>query len=421
MTLPGSCSYTSQWHLPVSLATTLCNLISSIGCFYFIFSIVSKKCTRNNTFNLYVVFLILPDGMNTFATTTLGVIRALRCGRSIPDWYGSVYDFNSFFFYYSNFYLNCCVAYELYSIVEGAHRMKKIKPPKMRRLFIQVGCVYSMSILFALWGVLDVPWSFYDSSSDSFGSPQGEGPFSETAAIAFIGALSLFPILFVVAIRIQIWRKKLMPNEGRTRTMYLFFERITIVFIAMYLPCVSLNIVFVLLEPGGNSYYWTERAIHMIKALQASITLYIVAFKHDIRKAVTCSCFSTDDTNDDVEMAIGQSNNFQNSFTARSSYFSESLRFSVVPFRGIGSLWTPTNNESSNKSSTATLATSMATAAEACTEIKQETQPIDSQQCSINHTGLVPNDGCVRDDGKPRDADNDVSSNVLGETTMIET
>lgn len=290
--------------------------------------------------------------------------------------------------------------------------MKRIKPPKMKRLFIQVGCVYSMSILFALWGVLDVPWSFYDSESDAFGSPRGEGLFSGTAAIALIGALTMFPILFVAAIRIQIWRKKLMPNEGRTRTMYLFFERITIVFVAMYLPCVSLNIVFVLLEPGGNAYYWTERAIHMIKALQASMTLYIVAYKGDIRKAVSCRCFATDGTNDDVEMNLERRDNFPTSFTMRSGYFSESLRFSIAPFRRIGSLCAPKNNESINQSSTST---TMATAAEACKETKQETHPIGSQLRSINHTGLVPNDGRVRDDGKPREAEYDVSSVFLSE------
>lgn len=57
----------------------------------------------------------------------------------------------------------------------------------------------------------------------------------------------------------------------------------------------------------------------------------------------------------------------------------------------------------------------MATAAEACKETKQETHPIGSQLRSINHTGLVPNDGRVRDDGKPREAEYDVSSVFLSE------
>merc|ERR1712194_907674 len=159
-----------------------------------------------------------------------------------------------------------------------------------------------------------------------------------------------------------------------------------------------------------------ERAIHMIKALQASMTLYIVAYKGDIRKALSCRCFATDGTNDDVEMALERSDNFPTSLSMRSGYFSESLRFSIAPFRRIGLLCAPKNNESINQSSTTTpSSTPMATAAEACTETKQETQPIGSQLCFINHTGLVPNDGRVRDDGKPREAEYDVSSDFLRE------
>lgn len=240
--------------------------------------------------------------MNTALTGIVGVLKALRCGTSLPDWYGAVFDFNNFFFYLSNFYLNCCVAYEVFVIANGSQRLRRIKPPKMRRMLLQVGCVYSISFLFALWGVLDVPWSFYDSKNNAFGSPQGEGGiFNETAAKVLIGVLTVLPILFVITIRIQLWRMKLLRNKGRTRTMYLFFERITIVFIAMYIPCVSLNIAFVGFVDQPNKYYWTERAIHLIKALQAAVTLYIVAFKNDIRKAVTYGCCNMGDNDDEFE------------------------------------------------------------------------------------------------------------------------
>ena len=333
MTSLEPCRYTTEWHLPVSLVTTICNFIASIGCFYFISAILRNKSTRKNTFNLYVVFLLLPDGMNTALTGTVGVLKAVRCGTSLPDWYGAVFDFNNFFFYLSNFYLNCCVAYEIFAIAKGSHRLRKIKPPKKRRMLLQVGCVYTMSFLFALWGVLDVPWSFYDSKNDEFGSPQGnDGLFNETAAIVFMAVLTVFPILFVVGIRIQLWRKNLLRSEGRTRTLYLFFERITIVFIAMYIPCVALNIAFVGFVDQPNKYYWTERAIHMIKALQAGVTLYIVAFKNDIRKAVKRGCFASGDIDGEGDSShLERGEKRRRSSTLRGSYYgTDSLGFPIA-------------------------------------------------------------------------------------------
>jgi len=366
---PELCQSREVWKLPGTIFVIVCSLVATIGCFHFIVSILSRKSIRNNAFNLYVVFLIFPDGLKTLSAVTGNVLIAFTCG--LPDWYWYVNNFVGSFYYFSNFYLNCCVAYEIYTMVEESHRLRRTQPPTMRKVFLQVGCVYSLSVLVALWAILDVPWSWYTVKTQDFGSSDG-GLFSKSGSMTFCIILILVPILFVIALRVRIWSKKLIQNEGRTRTLYQFFDRITIVFIAMYIPGTALIFAMSKLDMDGNAYYWLFVCLDMIKATQAFITLYIVSSKEDIWNAVVaCSCFSA-----------GEVNN--------------------------------TEKEQSDPATTdSTMSTTILNrkhATEACSETKQETQPPGSQQRSINHTGLVRNDGRARDDGKPRDAEYDVSS-----------
>ena len=282
------CFYTAKWQLAVTLITTVSCFVASIICFYFGISILSRKFTRKNTFNLYVVFLILPDGLNTFVYALVAVVRLSYCEGKAPPFYEDLLIFINVLYYFSNIYLNCCLAYELYSMVERSHRMKRSKPPSMKRLFLQVLSCYLISFWLALWLVLDVSWSYYNSQGRYFGSTEENALFSSDSALAFIIVMITVPVLFVVGIRLRLWYKKMMPKTDRTRTLYVFFSRIIIIFIVMYYPNIVLQMSMQRAGNGTVAYYCIERTIHMITALQAFITLWMVSSKDDIRKAATC-------------------------------------------------------------------------------------------------------------------------------------
>merc|ERR1712176_1611330 len=159
-------------------------------------------------------------------------------------------------------------------IVKQSRRLSRTPPPAIRRVLTQVGIVYSVSILFALWGFIDVPWSYYNSAEKVFGSPKG-GPFSEMGATAMLGSTTLIPMIYVIGIRVRISQKKLLQKEGKTRVLYMFFERIIVVFIAMYFPGAGLNIA--LSSVKMPTKFLCEWATHLLVALQALITLYVVS------------------------------------------------------------------------------------------------------------------------------------------------
>jgi len=148
----------------------------------------------------------------------------------------------------------------------------------MRKAILQIASVNLVAILFGIWGGLNVPWSFFYKGED--------GLFSTMDTMILFVVLMLIPIIYVVAIRIQIWRKNLLPKEGKTKTISIFFMRIMIVFFGFYVP----NALLTQFAQGHGTYqdasfFWVERFLHLLHALQAVVTLYMVAYKEDIRTA----------------------------------------------------------------------------------------------------------------------------------------
>ena len=253
------------------------NLLTSLGCFYLIGSILSTKKVYTNTFNLYVAFLLLPDGLNNLMHGVFGILRVINCG-GYPPLFGYVYEGSQFFYFFCNFYLNVVVAYEIYSILERSSRRVRTGPPEMRKALLQIASVNFAAILFGIWGGLNVPWSFFYKGDG--------GLFSTMGTMILFVSLMLIPIIYVVAIRIQIWRKDLLPKEGKTKTISIFFMRIMIVFFGFYVPNALLT---QFAQPFGTyrdaSFFGVERFLQLLHALQAIVTLYMVAYKEDIRTA----------------------------------------------------------------------------------------------------------------------------------------
>ena len=267
------CPYNGLW-IAATCVVAITNFVACCGCFWFMGRILTaKKEVRNNTFNLYVVFLLFPDAVNNGIVSIYSVFRMTHCG-VVPPFLADVHDFELFFYYFSNFYLNVVVACELFILLKRSSNAQRTKPPPMKRAIGQITGVYVLAFLYALWACLDVPWSFYDQPN--FGSPEG-GIFSETAAMAMSVALFVIPIIIVVGIRIKVAIQKIMPKEGQTRVLSLFFERIIVVFFAFYVPTMVLNVLASFMESVQSaSFFWTEMAILLLSAGQAMLTLYMV-------------------------------------------------------------------------------------------------------------------------------------------------
>jgi len=282
--------YLPAWRVALFFVSAFANLFVSITAFFFVGSIFSRKRVYTNTLNLYVAFLLLPDAWNNFQVAVYGFFEVNNCGFS-QEW-RVVYEFTIFFYFFCNFYLNVFVAHEIYGLLEKSSRREKARPPPLKRGILQIAIVYFLAFLLGMWAVLDVPWSFFDRGS--FGSPDG-GPFTTLDAYILVGVLITVPLLFILYFCIKIKIKGLMPKDGKTRSVSIFFGRIIVIFFACYLPGVAVNIFATTLNKRSMLYFWMERTNQFLYILQSVTTMYMISFKGDIWKVVcdnfrVCTC-----------------------------------------------------------------------------------------------------------------------------------
>jgi len=271
----------------IGLASGL-NLVAFGVCLYAEIAMVSRRVVRSNTFNLYVIFLLLPDMLNNLIQSLQGLQRVSDCGKDTAMM-SDIYDANIFFYYFCNFSMSCLVAYELHLLLERSRRYLRTGPPSTKRTLLQIAAVYCLAVLFALWGILDFRWSWWYRKESRFGSPPPDGVFNEIQAISIVAAIMLALITFVLVIRFNIWRKNLIPTQGRTRVVAIFFQHIVGVFLVFYVPSIALLAYSTELEGHTSSaYFWIERSTQLLAALQALSTVYVAIQKPDICTAFCC-------------------------------------------------------------------------------------------------------------------------------------
>lgn len=111
---------------PIHAIIILMNLIVFLGCVYFLIVILSKKSLRANTYNIYVVFLLLPDGFNNIICAIDCLFMALGYSeRERPKSFDEIQNLEMVFYYFSTFNLNCRLAYEMHAMVDKSTKYDK--------------------------------------------------------------------------------------------------------------------------------------------------------------------------------------------------------------------------------------------------------------------------------------------------------
>ena len=77
----------------------------------------------------------------------------------------------------------------------------------------------------------------------------------------------------------------MIPRKGRMRVLSLFFQRIILVFLVIYVPTFILLIFFWYLD---SISFWGFQIFFIIAAVQVPVTLVVVLRKPDIAKVVFC-------------------------------------------------------------------------------------------------------------------------------------
>mmetsp|Transcript_4568 Transcript_4568/g.10818 ORF Transcript_4568/g.10818 Transcript_4568/m.10818 type:complete len:389 (-) Transcript_4568:198-1364(-) len=269
--------------------TAICNFGASFSCLFVIAAIlISNKTTRKSPFNVYVLFLMLPDALFTMINGGHYASRALETSLTPPY---EVSSFGFFFYFACNFYTNGVVTFEVHKLITQSNKRQRTPPPDLRRVYTQVATAYFLTTILALWAALPVSWSLSHISNreegeGTMGSPPG-GTFSYLAGVILAYALVVIPpSSYVVFVSIRVWRKKLLPRKGRTRALSLFFLRVIVVFVLFYFPNLMLTVVQYRADNSPSTVFWVRIARGLLNTGQAFTTLYLVSAKDDIREVI---------------------------------------------------------------------------------------------------------------------------------------
>mmetsp|Transcript_4571 Transcript_4571/g.10823 ORF Transcript_4571/g.10823 Transcript_4571/m.10823 type:complete len:388 (-) Transcript_4571:198-1361(-) len=268
--------------------TAICNFGASFSCLFVIAAILSNKTTRKSPFNVYVLFLMLPDALFALINGGHYASRALETSLTPPY---EVSSFGFFFYFACNFYTNGVVTFEVHKLITQSNKRQRTPPPDLRRVYTQVATAYFLTTILALWAALPVSWSLSHISNreegeGTMGSPPG-GTFSYLAGVILAYALVVIPpSSYVVFVSIRVWRKKLLPRKGRTRALSLFFLRVIVVFVLFYFPNLMLTVVQYRADNSPSTVFWVRIARGLLNTGQAFTTLYLVSAKDDIREVI---------------------------------------------------------------------------------------------------------------------------------------
>ena len=242
------------------------NAMVAISSAVLIIGIVASKKILNSPFNWYLLFISIPDCLAAFFCFWTCVLSIQK-----GEYYGeAMCGFQSFYLtwaFTSNTWLNARIVYEIHKLLRYSNIRKRYIPPTINDVIKQGFGVYLYSLV---WAIL-AGFNFKGFPMES-GLHRGfacfpidtEGSVWFTLAI-YMPLTILLPSFYAAGAMLHIWKKGLMPAEGRRRKIALFLLRVIVVYFFIWGPFL---LVYFLLYAVDLSP-WFQFSISMASHLQS--------------------------------------------------------------------------------------------------------------------------------------------------------
>lgn len=239
-------------------------------CLIFICSIVSDKRTRIQGYNLYLVFLAIPDALaNLFILVRNSLtISGAPVSPTVHIFLASV----EYFYAAANMWLNGLIVGQIHHVLRKSNKFVKIPPPSVSHVCKQSAGIY---VFASGW----FGWAFflYYRGLVLF-------PLDQVVNIWIVTRVFMVapPLCYVIYVCVHVWRRKLLPRSGRTRVLSLYFLRVVIVFLVTWVP------YFIIYEIAWNVTHsrWMVHISYYLGSVQGLMSVVVALSKPDIKRAV---------------------------------------------------------------------------------------------------------------------------------------
>ena len=301
--------------------------------------VLSDKTTRSKPFNLYLIYLMVPDMLMSIPCGITCFLNGLA-GKFTTEFACKAQSFYFIFGIGANAWLNAVISYQLYSMLWHARHHQQYRQPTLTQVTKQSLLAYLWAMFVASWGLWDQPWWPHKTW---LVNGTACVPMDYNVASTLFFYLVFFPCLmgapmgYVAFVGYRIYKYKMLPQTGHRRILAVYFLRLAAVFVIMWLP--ALLFFFILGAWMGHWVLWGGGAW---SHLQGGVSAAFSLLKPDITRAVinfwTCRCGQEPLPRTDSERrSYERRSRISNSSNGQGSPF-------LVWFKGFFTLRTATND-----------------------------------------------------------------------------
>lgn len=256
--------------------------LAFLACSVLIVGILSSKQAREKGYNLYLVFLALPDALFNVFSLVRSIVNIQ--GLQISTGLGVTCHALEWFHTAANMWLNAWIVYQVHSMLLRSRSCVHTPPPTPKQVLLQVSGIYFFAGLWAAWSLVLLF--------------QGSNLFANTNA-AWLTSKSLMcgpPFMYVIIVCTHVWWRQLLPRQGRTRVLSLYFLRVVLVFLCTWVPF----LILVDVTYYKTASLWMLGLAYYFASLQGVLSVVVALGKPDVKRAVAnLLCCRGDDFNHD--------------------------------------------------------------------------------------------------------------------------
>lgn len=225
-------------------------------------AIASKKKMRQNPYNVYLMFLMIPDFVfSGFCLLTCALSAAV--GHYFSP---SMCRFQSWYLVFglsANAWVNSLIAREIHVLLRSSQRMIRYQPPTIKQVAQRSLWAYAFCAFLGMWCIFSIDWIplEVDTQFGFFCHPV-EDDLGSTLFLwlVFLPCYVVIPYMYSIWVLYDIvWGSKLLPPRGRRRQLAVYFFRIIFVFLLMWTP--SVVVIYVL---RGQTTPWMGWAFRYV-------------------------------------------------------------------------------------------------------------------------------------------------------------
>jgi len=254
-------------------------------------SMLCSKPVRNNTFNVYLMAIMFPDIVFSVGCGITCLMNAVY-GQYWSHWMCNLQQFYFVFGLGANAWMNAVIAYQLHTMLCFSSYRRRFKPPTRQRVLQHTAIVYLYVCFLGTWGLIERPWFPFhaDAALGLVCMPLDQDMASSIVFwLVFLPLFMGIPISYVQWVCWDVYRRRLMPPAGKSRTLTVYFARLIISFLIMWTPN------FILMYMLGQWLTpWAHWAGGTWSHLQPLISALLTLYKPDILEALvqflTCRC-----------------------------------------------------------------------------------------------------------------------------------